>query len=598
MSARHARKTSFERLLRHPANAPLVHVDRRHLLTLATPTAMPKREATGPPEQEASRTALTEGVNALDALETAWRVSGGDDIDMAAQQLNRAIRARSLLKAEVSEHAENLLLQLDRLIQSAMEAAKVAVRDWFHDRLVCFDIESTEPIPSSGSGRTIADMQPSVVCLLGVDVTLGLNDPEGAARRGEALTCWNHVVDGMPIELVLEAFDVARHITGFNVLRFDFEVLKRYYRGDEARFEAHRSKTIDTLLALKNASGRSFKLAQLLDANRALPPKLGDGLGAVRLWELQEYAALERYCTRDVLAELRLALLPEVELPTGATVDNPVRLSVARGAAAASGEASGQTAAQKRYPLPGDTRALTQGSPLWLNARKGLITASTAGAALGLPGAFLSRDAVCAMLHAQLNNLDEPEVEDLDTERRAAMQRGVQMEPIARAAYERLMSRRVEQSGLHLHPRLSTALAASPDGIVLRPNGELSDLMLEIKVPRENSRGAGLTDAYLCQLQLGMACTETQRADFAVLRTDRSGDGALQSTLSITRVDRDNALIDVLERQLVAFHASAHADDEPFPRDASEAAELRQALSASRQEQVGEEREFPSERFP
>ena len=45
-----------------------------------------------------------------------------------------------------------------------------------------------------------------------------------------------------------------------------------------------------------------------------------------------------------------------------------------------------------------------------------------------------------------------------------------------RTEYERLRGVRVEESGLHLHPRPPTALAASPDGIVLRTAGELSAL--------------------------------------------------------------------------------------------------------------------------
>ena len=36
---------------------------------------------------------------------------------------------------------------------------------------------------------------------------------------------------------------------------------------------------------------------------------------------------------------------------------------------------------------------------------------------------------------------------------------------------------------------LPTALAASPDGIVLRTDGELSDLLVELKVPRARSPG-------------------------------------------------------------------------------------------------------------
>ena len=158
---------------------------------------------------------------------------------------------------------------------------------------------------------------------------------------------------------------------------------------------------------------------------------------------------------------------------------------------------------------------------------------------------------------------------------------------------------RVEESGLHLHPRHPTALAASPDGIVLRTDGELSDLLVELKVPRARSRGPGLTDAYLCQLQLTMACTGTRRADLVVLRELRDegsggnggdGDGQPARQLAITRVERDDALLDVMERQLLAFHAEAQVDDEPFPLEPVDVAQLRLALRDARAERVGEER--------
>ena len=167
------------------------------------------------------------------------------------------------------------------------------------------------------------------------------------------------------------------------------------------------------------------------------------------------------------------------------------------------------------------------------------------------------------------------------------MERGQRLEPVARRAYERLFGVRVEESGLHPHPRHPNALAASPDGIVLRPDGGLSDLIVEIKVPRENTRGTGLTDAYLCQLQLTMACTGTRRADFVVLREQ----GATRQ-LAVTRVERDDALLDVMEPQLLDFYAEAKEDDEPFPIDSIEAARLRSALRDARAERVGEERVY------
>ena len=101
------------------------------------------------------------------------------------------------------------------------------------------------------------------------------------------------------------------------------------------------------------------------------------------------------------------------------------------------------------------------------------------------------------------------------------------------------------------------------------------------------------------------ACTGTRRADLVVLRELRDegnrgdssnggnggdGDGQAARQLAITRVERDDALLDVMERQLLAFHAEAHVDDEPFPLEPVHVAQLRLALRDARAERVGEER--------
>ena len=118
----------------------------------------------------------------------------------------------------------------------------------------------------------------------------------------------------------------------------------------------------------------------------------------------------------------------------------------------------------------------------------------------------------------------------------------------------------------------------------------MSHLLVEIKVPRADTKGVGLTDAYLCQLQLTMACTQTRRADFVVLRELSNGHGGDVWQLAVTRVERDNALLDVMEQQLLDFYMEAKEDDEPFPIDSIEAAQLRSALRDARAERVGEER--------
>ena len=74
-----------------------------------------------------------------------------------------------------------------------------------------------------------------------------------------------------------------------------------------------------------------------------------------------------------------------------------------------------------------------------------------------------------------------------------------------------------------------------------------------------------------------MACTVTRQADCVVLREQ----GATRQ-LAVTRVERDDALLDVMEPQLLDLYAEAKEDDEPFPVNSIEAAQLRSALRDAR----------------
>ena len=64
--------------------------------------------------------------------------------------------------------------------------------------------------------------------------------------------------------------------------------------------------------------------------------------------------------------------------------------------------------------------------------------------------------------------------------------------------------------------------------------------------------------------------------------------------LAITRVDRDDSLLSVVEAQLLAFHAEARKDDEPFPPNPIDTAQLRVAIreAKDKEEHVSEERVY------
>ena len=523
----------FERLLTHPPTRPLLHVERH-----ALPIAAPKRER-----------------------EAAQHPLSGFDPTQDPEDCLRRYHAVQLAVQSMADPAERVAAQ--RLFESAEPLLLDFVSDQAEICTVYGDCETTQLIKH---GIPIGDMTISVASLLFV---------EGGGGDGMMLSFWGDpsLGRGAPLRFLRHALEHAKRLVFYNAA-FDLTLAAG---GDDATIRKWWMRTFDPYKLLRDAFGTSVRLKlDLLLRDNGLAPKTASGVEAVRMYADGRHDELERYNRTDFEALRSLVELERIRLSNGQYTSVGTL-----GGAAGGGRVDRRSGS--RYP-PGDPRSLVQGSPEWKLARSGMLTASVAGAALGVNGAFRSRHSVAATLHAQLNgvaNADEGEPND---DRRLAMERGQRLEPAARRAYERLFGVRVEESGLHLHPRHPDALAASPDGIVLRPDGGLSDLIVEIKVPRENTRGAGLTDAYLCQLQLTMACTGTRRVDFVVLREQ----GATRQ-LAVTRVERDDVLLDVMEPQLLDFYAEAKEDDEPFPIDSIEAAQLRSALRDARAERVGEE---------
>lgn len=129
----------------------------------------------------------------------------------------------------------------------------------------------------------------------------------------------------------------------------------------------------------------------------------------------------------------------------------------------------------------------------------------------------------------------------------AAMQRGTDLEPLARAAYEAATGQLVEEVGFILHPSIKSA-GASPDGFVG------GDGLVEIKVPNSathlDTMLAGKADAqYLPQMHWQMACTGRKWCDF-VSFDPRFPE---EKQLLIARVHRDEVVITELEAEVTKF---------------------------------------------
>jgi len=129
----------------------------------------------------------------------------------------------------------------------------------------------------------------------------------------------------------------------------------------------------------------------------------------------------------------------------------------------------------------------------------------------------------------------------------AAMQHGIDTEPMARSAYESAVGALVVEAGFVPH-RVIHMSGASPDGLVD------DDGLIEIKCPQTATHiDTLLSDAvpskYIIQMQWQMACTGRKWCDFL------SYDPRLSENmrLFVKRVPRDDAFIAELEREVMSF---------------------------------------------
>jgi putative phage-type endonuclease len=187
-----------------------------------------------------------------------------------------------------------------------------------------------------------------------------------------------------------------------------------------------------------------------------------------------------------------------------------------------------------------------QGSDEWLVARCGKATASRMGDLMARTksGYGASRTNYAAELIAE--RLTGKPAEKF---KNGAMEWGSAHEAEARALYEFLGDFEVRSVGLVTHPSIANSLA-SPDGLV----GE--DGLVEIKCPNTSTHiatllGGGIDSRYLLQMAWQMCCTGRAWCDFV------SYDPRLPAEMQIhiTRIKRDDEIIENLEREVAAFLA-------------------------------------------
>lgn len=185
---------------------------------------------------------------------------------------------------------------------------------------------------------------------------------------------------------------------------------------------------------------------------------------------------------------------------------------------------------------------IAQGTPEWLAMRLGKVTASRIADVMATASAS-RKNYMAELVCERLTGRHE------DKYKSAAMRRGNELEPKARAYYELESGLDVTEVAMIPHPVILMS-GASPDGLV----GD--DGLIEIKCPNTATHidflhNLNPKQEYIYQMQWQMACTGRKWCDFV------SYDDRLPEHLSYRclRVQRDDSLIRDVEYEVVLFLA-------------------------------------------
>ena len=191
-----------------------------------------------------------------------------------------------------------------------------------------------------------------------------------------------------------------------------------------------------------------------------------------------------------------------------------------------------------------DRIAVEQGTPEWHQLRLGKVTASRVADILARTKTGPSASRQNYLIELALQRTTGIIAESYSN---AAMEWGTQTEPQARVAYEVTTNNFVDQLAFVDHPSIDW-FGCSPDGLV-------SDRgLVEIKCPNSTTHWEYFKfnrppQKYVIQMQAQMAVTGRDWCDFI------SFDPRMpeRSQLLIVRVDRDEAFIAEMEKQIKQF---------------------------------------------
>lgn len=193
-------------------------------------------------------------------------------------------------------------------------------------------------------------------------------------------------------------------------------------------------------------------------------------------------------------------------------------------------------------------RNIAQGSPEWMALRVGKIGGSRISDLLteGRSGneSLTKRKYKNELIRERLTG------RKLDTYKTPAMQRGIDLEPMARAWYEVKYNTFVDQVAIVLHPTIEGG-QCSPDGVV-----ETTNSLIEIKIPNPENHldniltGGKQLEQYYDQVQWQLACMpEKEFCD--LVSYDPEMPDHLQGF--VKRIYRDDEYINNMQNAVIAF---------------------------------------------
>jgi putative phage-type endonuclease len=191
---------------------------------------------------------------------------------------------------------------------------------------------------------------------------------------------------------------------------------------------------------------------------------------------------------------------------------------------------------------------IIQGTPEWLDLRKGHVTASKVADIMAKTKTGPSTSRQNYLIELAIQRVTGVIEESFKNE---AMIRGTEEEPKAREAYELLTETFVEEVPFVKHKTIEW-FGCSPDGIIKNNDGTYN--LIEIKNPNSATHWSYIKAGepptkYKIQMMAQMACTGAQWCDFFSYDS-RMPEG---SRHFLKRMMRDNAFIEEMEKEVKAF---------------------------------------------